>query len=222
MHVFTSIYRPSKQIWKTKWNKSLLRFVKLWNRIESPYKSRFWVAPMVKNLPVMQETPVWFWVGKIPWRRKWQATPVFLPGEFHGQRSLLGCIHGVAKSQTQLKWFSSSSSSGLDTKSCPTLGTPQTVACQVPLSMGFSRRGYWSGLPFPSPGDLPDPGIERASPAWQADSLPLSHLGSPLIHFWTWNVSRRASGQVHLYQHCPSVHRPAKAVSRPRGWHSVF
>ena len=51
------------------------------------------------------------------------------------------------------------------------------------LSMGFSTQKYWSGLPFPSPGDLPDPGIEPASPAWQADSLPLSHLGSPLIQF---------------------------------------
>ena len=44
--------------------------------------------------------------------------------------------------------------------------TPWTVAYQVPPSMGFSRQEYWSGLPFPSPGDLPDPGIESGSPAW--------------------------------------------------------
>ena len=50
-------------------------------------------------------------------------------------------------------------------KSCPTLATPWTVACQAPLSTGFSRQAYWSGLPFPSPGDLPDPGIEPGSPA---------------------------------------------------------
>ena len=43
--------------------------------------------------------------------------------------------------------------------------TPCTVACQAPLSMGFPRQGYWSGLPFPSPGDLPDPGIKPMSPA---------------------------------------------------------
>ena len=43
--------------------------------------------------------------------------------------------------------------------------TPWTVAHQVPLSMGFLRQEYWSGLPFPSPGDLPDPGIECTSPA---------------------------------------------------------
>ena len=50
--------------------------------------------------------------------------------------------------------------------------TPWTVASQPPLSMEFSRQEYWSGLPFPSPGDLPDPGIEPGSPALQADSLP--------------------------------------------------
>ena len=53
-----------------------------------------------------------------------------------------------------------------------------TAALQGPLSMGFPRKEYWNGLPFPSPGDLPDPGIEPTSPAWQVDSLPLSHLGS--------------------------------------------
>ena len=61
---------------------------------------------------------------------------------------------------------------GLVTKLCLTLVTPWTVARQAPLSMGFSRQEYWSGLPFPSPGDLPDPGIEPRSPALQADSLP--------------------------------------------------
>ena len=49
--------------------------------------------------------------------------------------------------------------------------TPRTVAYQVPLSMGFSGQEYWSGLPFPSPGDLPDPGVEPES-ALQADALP--------------------------------------------------
>ena len=49
--------------------------------------------------------------------------------------------------------------------------TPWTVAYQAPPSMGFSRQEYWSGLPLPSPGDLPDPGIEPGSPALQADSL---------------------------------------------------
>ena len=60
--------------------------------------------------------------------------------------------------------------------------TPWTVAPQAPLtplSMGFSRQEYWSGLPCPLPGDLPNPGIEPTSPALKADSLPSSHWGSP-------------------------------------------
>ena len=57
--------------------------------------------------------------------------------------------------------------------------TPKTVARQAPLSMGFSRREYWSGLPFPSPGDLPDSGIKPWSPALQADSLPSEPPGKP-------------------------------------------
>ena len=61
---------------------------------------------------------------------------------------------------------------GLVTKSCPTLAIPWTVACQAPLLMGFSRQEYWNGLPFPSPGHLPDPGIEPRSSVLQADDLP--------------------------------------------------
>ena len=56
-------------------------------------------------------------------------------------------------------------------QSCLTLGDPWTVAHQAPPSMGFSKQEYWSGLPFPSPGDLPNPGIEPRSPALQADAL---------------------------------------------------
>ena len=60
--------------------------------------------------------------------------------------------------------------------------TPGTVAPQAPPSMGFSRQEYWSGLPFPSPGDLPDPGTEPKSPALQADSLPSEPLGKSKRH----------------------------------------
>ena len=56
---------------------------------------------------------------------------------------------------------------------------PRTVARQTPLSMGFSRQGYWSRLPFPSPGDLPNPGIESGSLALQADSLLTELPGKP-------------------------------------------
>ena len=57
--------------------------------------------------------------------------------------------------------------------------TPRTVACQAPPSMGFSKQEYWSGLPLPSPGDLPDPGIEPESPALQAEALPREPSGKP-------------------------------------------
>ena len=57
--------------------------------------------------------------------------------------------------------------------------TPWTVAHQAPLSMVFFRQGYWSGLPFPSPGDLPDPEIKPGSPALQADSLLSETPGKP-------------------------------------------
>ena len=61
-------------------------------------------------------------------------------------------------------------------KSCLTLETLWTVACQAPLSVGFSRQEYWSVLPCSPPGDLPDPGIEPGSPALQADPLPTEPL----------------------------------------------
>ena len=59
--------------------------------------------------------------------------------------------------------------------------TPRTVTCQASPSMGFPREEYWNGLPFPSPGDVPHPGIKPISPALQADSLPMSYLGTPCL-----------------------------------------
>ena len=61
--------------------------------------------------------------------------------------------------------------------------TPWTVAYQAPPSMGFSRQEYWSGVPLPSPGDLPYPGIEPWSPAFQADALTSEPPGKPLYFF---------------------------------------
>ena len=71
--------------------------------------------------------------------------------------------------------------------------TPWTVARQAPLSMGFSRQEHWSGLPFPSPGDLPDSGIQPASPILQVDSLPLSQTMYELLRkekglFKSWKL----------------------------------
>ena len=78
---------------------------------------------------------------------------------------------------------------GLVTKSCLTLVTPWAVASQAPLSMRFCRHEYWSGLPFPSPGDLPDPGIDITSPALQADSLPTELWEKPHLQLQAYTIS---------------------------------
>ena len=92
----------------------------------------------------------------------------------------------ASEAQSLNHWFTRevapvyySSSSSLVAKLCSILATPWTVACQAPLSMGFSRQEYCSGLLLPSPGDLPDPGIKPGSPALQADSLQTELQGKP-------------------------------------------
>ena len=65
------------------------------------------------------------------------------------------------------------------TQLCLTLCTPWSIALQAPLSMGFSRQEYWSGLPFPPLEDLPDSGIEPRSPAWAGGSFTTETLGKP-------------------------------------------
>ena len=66
--------------------------------------------------------------------------------------------------------------------------TPWTAAYQAPASMGFSRQEYWSRLPLPSPGHLPDPGIEPRSPALQADALTSEPPGKPNVFFYPKSV----------------------------------
>ena len=80
--------------------------------------------------------------------------------------------------------------------------TPRTVAHQTPPSMGFSRQEYWSGLPFPSPGDLPNPGIKPESPTFQADALTSEPPGKP-------------SAAAKSLQSCPTLCDPID--SRPPG-----
>ena len=71
-------------------------------------------------------------------------------------------------------------------QSCPTLCYPMDSSLhQDPPSMGFSRQEYWSGLPFPSPGNLPDPGIEPRSPALLTDALPSEPPGNIYSDFQT-------------------------------------
>ena len=115
--------------------------------------------------------------------------------------------------------------SGLVTKLCPTLVTPWTVAHQASLSLAFPRHEYWSGVPFPSPGNFPNPGIEPGSPASQADSLPLSHReawtpcllwhrSSQLCDFlqWHWRVQIRASILPFLSPFLPNLSKSEFSV----------
>ena len=135
--------------------------------------------------------------------KKWQATPVFLPGESHGQRSLAGYSPWDSKGTdmterpthltfdlwkhktkrikhknpqllfSKLLSLSKGKKESEVTKSCPTLCYPMLCSRQGSSIDGIvSRQEYWSGLPFPSPGDLPDPGIKPGSPALYADTLP--------------------------------------------------
>ena len=80
--------------------------------------------------------------------------------------------------------------------------TPWTVAHQAPPPMGFSRQEYWSGLPFPSPGDLPDPGIKPRSPTLQADALTSEPPGKPDLIYWPINGKNSSYLEIsftHLY-----------------------
>ena len=91
---------------------------------------------------------------------------------------------------------------GLVTKSCLTLVTPWTIACQAPLSMRFSWQEYWSGWPFSSLGDFSNPGIEPGSPALLADSLPLSHW-EVRLYLIGYVCAVQEPGGKYVHEHIP-------------------
>ena len=80
--------------------------------------------------------------------------------------------------------------------------TPWTVARQAPLTMGFSRQEYWSGLPCPPPEDLPDAGIKPRSPALQVDSLPSELAGKPTIEYKGYNIIKDTDEQRGTQGEC--------------------
>ena len=88
------------------------------------------------------------------------------------------------------------------------LATPWTIAHQAPPSMGFSRQEYWSGLPFSSPGDLPNQGIEPGSPPWQADSLPSVLPGKPRSHFRDEEIETQSCKETGSKSHSHLVAEP--------------
>ena len=119
-----------------------------------------WKDPLEEEMPTHSSIPAW----KIPLAEE--------PGRLYSKgskrvRHNWTCMTMKKSKVTSIFWFSSVQS----LSRVRLFATPWTVACQAPLSMGFSRQEYWSGLAFPSPGDLPDPGIGSGSPALQADSL---------------------------------------------------
>ena len=116
------------------------------------------MAQIVKNLPAMQETQVPS-LGQEEPLEKGMAT----------HSSILAW---------RIPWTEEPGGLQSTAKSCLTLATTWTMTLQASICMEFSSQEYWNGLPFPSPGDLPYPGIEPGSPALQADSLPSAVVNS--------------------------------------------
>ena len=104
----------------------------------------------------------------------WSGLPFPPPGDLPDQeiKPLSSCVSCTGRQILYHRATWETHGGGLVAKSCSTLATPWTVARQAPLSMGFSRQEYWSGLAFHSLGDLPYLGIEPRSPALLADSSP--------------------------------------------------
>ena len=136
---------------------------------------------------------IYSWIGKIPWRRAWQPTPAFLPGESHGQRSPAGYRQGLQRvghewsdlahthTHTHVHIYEAKSLSCVQP-----FVTPWTVAYQVP-SMRFSRQEYWSGLPFPSAEDLPDPGTQVSHIAGRCFTVWATREACTYIYTRTYN-----------------------------------
>ena len=91
-------------------------------------------------------------------------------------------------------WSGCGRGGGLVTQSCPSPETLWTAACQTPLSMGFPRQEYWSGLPFASPGDLLDPRIEPESPALAGRFFTTEPPGKPQAP-----LERRIKTRIHSF-----------------------
>ena len=147
---------------------------------------------MVKRLPAMHP----FLGREDPWRRKWPSTPALLPGKSHGLEPIRLLRPWGRKESDRLSDFTSLSLSILLRMNqkhgsndyllwwwwCPTHWDSMDCSLPAPLSMEFSKQEYWTGLPFRTPGDLPHPGIETAtpmSPALAGRFFPTEPPGKP-------------------------------------------
>ena len=122
------------------------------------------------------------------------------PGRGHGNPVQYSCqtnpmdkeawwaiVHRVTKSQTQLQWLNTAQLLSLSDPST----TPWTLANHTPLSMGFLRQEYWSGLPFPSPEDFPNPGFEPMSSAMAGGFFTTELPGTPIHRVWKIHLISR-------------------------------
>ena len=157
--------------------------------------SRPWtslVAQTVKRLPTMRETRVHS-LGREDLLEKEMAThsSILAWKNPTDGGAWWATVHGVAKSRTRLSGFTFTFSINyyhhtLNSKHFHYLKR-NSVPCQASLSMGFCRQEYWSGLPFPSPGDLPDPGIEATSPALAGRLFTTATWEAPCVHYHNLN-----------------------------------
>ena len=122
------------------------------------------------------------------WPHGLQPTRLLCPWHFPGKDTGVGCHFLFQITIVKDVYQFLQSIVKLKSLSCAWLfSTTWTVTHQAPLSMEFSRQEYWSGLPFPSPGDLPNPGIESGSSTLQVDALPSEPPGKPTINSQTKN-----------------------------------
>ena len=143
-------------------------------------------APSPPPLPIQPQ------VGS-PWSYSWTSSPHYLSRVGYTRKSQPSCFTQIFFFLGNLELDSKrtfglagylNGGGGLVVKSRPTLAMPLTIVCQAPLSMGFSRQEYWNGLPFPSPGDLPKPGIKQCIVLLHCRQIiyQLSYQGSPYLN----------------------------------------
>ena len=143
-------------------------------------------SPPASSVPVISQARILEWVAisfsrSLPQPRDWTHISCLASGFFTAEPPGKLLMHFVKVKLLRRVWL---------------FATPWTVAHQAPPSMGFSRQEYWRGLPFPSPGDLPDSGIEPGSPSLQADALPSKPPG---IHFILSKITAWVNGRVRIW-----------------------
>ena len=167
----------------------MIRSTILWYWFQHFYKLRGGQIRSVGRMNEKLDFAFWFWP-----QREQDGRRSCKKGENHeSRRAHRGCLDTQPQNRGRYGEYLCGGG-GLVAKSCLTLSIPWTLACQAPLSMGFSRQGYWTGLPFPSPGDLPNPGSNLGLLYCRQILYQLSFEGSPNIYisiYIVWLLKRR-------------------------------